>query len=92
MGRAAQFWIMLFAAFPALDPASEHYDQGVQGSDLVQWMGENAEDIRKAIDSRCVVGDVPFTPGPWHARLDKMVRGYDSLRDFLRNKGVHPIN
>ena len=71
MGKTAgKFWRDLFAKFPSLDPESvEHYDEGVDSSDVVQWIGENAEDIRKTIADKRAVGDIPFTPGPWHARL-----------------------
>ena len=29
---------------------SDDYDEPVDGSDVVQWLGENAEDIRVIID------------------------------------------
>lgn len=40
----------LFETFPQLDPESEYYDDPIKGAELVQWLSENAHDIRKILD------------------------------------------
>lgn len=45
----------LFDAFPALDPAANEYDEGVDGAEVVQWMGENATEIRALLDAWATV-------------------------------------
>lgn len=40
----------LFESFPPLDPASEFFDEGVNACDVIDWISENAAEIRQIID------------------------------------------
>lgn len=51
--RALDLVRSLLEAFPPLDPASEFYDDDVNGADLVEWISEHwAADARALLD-RC---------------------------------------
>ena len=47
--NAMVWWRELFKAFPPLDPASEFYDEPVDGAEVIQWISEHAKDIRSTI-------------------------------------------